>query len=1213
MRLLHTKKFELQEFGGKEVPQYAILSHVWGKEEVTLQDFKTNEATKLRGYEKVSKACSVAAADGFDYVWIDTCCIDKTSSAELSEALNSMYRWYQEAEECFAYLADVPQNSVDRVAGVTGPEFRKSRWFTRGWTLQELIAPLSVRFLDREWQEIGTKSDLQRDISEITGIPGSFLLGDDLRHASIAQRMSWASMRETTRIEDLAYCLMGLFGIYMPMLYGEGERAFIRLQEEIMKVSDDHSLFAWRSIEHHGGILANSPAAFADSGNIIPISPAYATSSPSTLSSRGIHLSLRFINNSQQGQGLAILHCTEIGKERMRLALHLRDVFRTNEDFVREQSTTLRLIDLEDINPSQHPLTSLYVRQWHPTRKRKWEDMEKCVIKLAGVDGQEVASRIANFDSNCELSDGFMIMNMAAIPDGILGRLLVVCKDGIFFQILLKKYGRFLSTDISTSTNSVLQHTQDLIFPEKEQNDQDRIVKVLGDGQHVHVAIKKRVLLLREVRCLTEVVEISYSSTLKGVWLEHIAILEKAVGEMTLLSYAAKRGLKTIVEHLLDRESTESISKDDLRTPLSWAAEGGQEAVVKHLLEKGAALESKDKNGRTPLSWAAGTGHVAIVRLLLAKDAVLEENEKNIGDRKPLSRAVLQRLLPAKGTKLDSRDSGGQTPLSWAAGNGHEAVVQLLLRTGQVKADAKDSWGRTPLSRAAKNGHEAVVQLLLRTGQVEADAEDNEGQTPLSRAAMNGHEAVVQLLLETGQVEADAKNSYGWTPLSYAAANGHVDVVKLLLEKGADVTVADNDGWTPLHTASFNGHVEVVKLLFEKNANVTVAKNDGGTPLHAASSNGHVEVVKLLLEKGAEVTVADNDGWTPLCAASSNGHVEVVKLLFEKNANVTVAKNDGGTPMHAASFNGHVEVVKLLLEKGAEVTVAKNDGWTPLHAASSNGHVEVVKLLLEKGAEATVADNDGWTPLCAASSNGHVEVVKLLFEKNANVTVAKNDGWTPLHAASSNGHVEVVKLLLEHEAEADAKDKYGRTPLSRAAESGHEADSKDSVRRTPLLHAAKNGNEATVKLLLATNRVNVDSKDYYNSTPLSIAARMGHRDVLALILTQCHRLNTKDNFNRTPLWWARRTGHPYIADLLLQKCKENGIIVQERDLPTTTISVPDDKCSRYCDVCVLGISKEDTYYYCSICYSGDFDICEECFTIKAHCLGQSHTLIKESA
>jgi hypothetical protein len=174
--------------------------HTWGKEEVTLQDIKTNMAMKFKGYNKVKMACSVAAADGFEYVWIDTCCIDKTSSAELSEALNSMYRWYQEAEECYAYLADVPQNTINRLTGVIGPEFRKIIWFTKGWTLQELIAPSSVIFLDNEWQEIGTKSNLYRAISKITRIPTGFLLGDDIGYASVAQRMSWASKRETTRV-----------------------------------------------------------------------------------------------------------------------------------------------------------------------------------------------------------------------------------------------------------------------------------------------------------------------------------------------------------------------------------------------------------------------------------------------------------------------------------------------------------------------------------------------------------------------------------------------------------------------------------------------------------------------------------------------------------------------------------------------------------------------------------------------------------------------------------------------------------------------------------------------------------------------------------------------------------------------------------------------------------------------------------------------------
>ena len=988
---------------------------------------KTNRAINLRGYEKVSKACLVAAADEFDYIWIDTCCIDKTSSAELSEALNSMYRWYQEAEECYAYLVDVPHNSVNRRTGVTGPEFCKSRWFTRGWTLQELIAPLSVIFLDSEWQEIGTKSNLYRDISEITGIPGNFLLGDDLRHASIAQRMSWASQRETTRTEDLAYCLMGLFGIYMPMLYGEGERAFIRLQEEIMRVSDDHSLFAWRSTENHGGILANSPAAFANSGNIIPVSPAYATSSPSTLSSRGIHLSLRFINNGQ-GKGLAILHCTEIGKERMRLALYLRDVFLTNEDFVREQSETFRLIDTEDINPSQHPLTSLFIRQWHPARNRSWEGMEKCIVKLAGVDVQDATSRITNFDPNCYLSDGLIVMDMKAISDGLLGRLVVMCKDGNLFQILLSKYGKSLSADISAITTE-WQHIQDANVLEKEQN-QDRIVKVLSDRQHVHIAIKKRVLLLGGERCLTGVVEVSYSSTLKAGWLEHVTIVEKLVKEMTLLSYAAKRGRKTILEHLLDRGGIESKSEVDLRTPLSWAAEGGQEEIVKYLLERGAELDSEDNNGRVPLSWAAGSGHETIVRILLA------EVEKGLEDRKHLSRAGWQRLLAAKSESKRSdvqvrqkwlmSDRYGQTPLFYAAQNGHMAVVKLLLEKG---ADVNDR--SMPLHTASSNGHVKVVSLLLEKG-AGVNVTNQDRSTPLQWASDNGHVEVVRLLLEKG-ANVNAVSQGGSTPLHWASDNGHVEVVRLLLEKGANVNAASQGGSTPLHWATINMHIEVIRLLLEKGADVNVANQAGSTPLYWSSKNGYIEVVRLLLENGANVKAASLDGSTPILCASGNGHIEVVRLLLEKGANVNVVNQDRSTPLHWASDNGHIEVVKLLLEKGADMKAASLDGPTPLHWASKNGHIEVVRLLLEKGADVKAASLDGSTPLLWASTSGHVEVVRLLVENGADV----NDISMPLYWASTNGHVEVVRLLLEKGADINVANQDGLTLLHLAYDKGH--------------------------------------------------------------------------------------------------------------------------------------------------------------------------------
>ncbi|KAH9208516.1 hypothetical protein DL95DRAFT_428641 [Leptodontidium sp. 2 PMI_412] len=171
---------------------------------------------KKAGFRKIEGVCGIAVSDGFEYIWIDTCCIDKTSSAELSEAINSMFRWYYFEKD-----------------------FRDSRWFTRGWTLQELIAPSRVVFYSKTWEDLGTKSSFKSLISEITGIPGQALLENIVQNngltfrLSITQRMSWASRRRTTREEDRAYSLLGIFGINMPMLYGEGKAAFHGLQEEI--------------------------------------------------------------------------------------------------------------------------------------------------------------------------------------------------------------------------------------------------------------------------------------------------------------------------------------------------------------------------------------------------------------------------------------------------------------------------------------------------------------------------------------------------------------------------------------------------------------------------------------------------------------------------------------------------------------------------------------------------------------------------------------------------------------------------------------------------------------------------------------------------------------------------------------------------------------------------------------------------------------------
>ncbi|KAI0549819.1 heterokaryon incompatibility protein-domain-containing protein [Xylaria curta] len=230
MRLLNTATLQLQDFvegvEGTQSP-YAILSHTWGDQEVTFQDLrKYHEAasqessstqsailpsiSSLEGFKKIVNCCAAAAKEGIDWVWVDTCCIDKTSSAELSEAINSMFRWYGKSAVCYAFLSDVSDTGGN--FSRDDSSFRKSRWFTRGWTLQELLAPRKLRFYNQRWEIIGQMmegSELCDIVSSITFIPPACLQNKDaIFKTCVAKRMSWASRRETTRQEDLAYCLL---------------------------------------------------------------------------------------------------------------------------------------------------------------------------------------------------------------------------------------------------------------------------------------------------------------------------------------------------------------------------------------------------------------------------------------------------------------------------------------------------------------------------------------------------------------------------------------------------------------------------------------------------------------------------------------------------------------------------------------------------------------------------------------------------------------------------------------------------------------------------------------------------------------------------------------------------------------------------------------------------------------------------------------------
>lgn len=346
MRLINTdgpKEHLLEKYVDPRnvLKPYAILSHTWVREpnkELEFNDIRDAgdndaKAAKARSAPKVSKTCELAKSRNISLAWIDTICIDQNSSSDKSEAINAMYRYYQGAEVCFTYLSDVdgygealkdPKPDQPDTADMKAlrERFSAARWFKRGWTLQELLAPPEILFFDKKWKLLGSRSELCNTIAKITRIDPQVLQDSkQIWSHSIAQRMSWAAGRETRRPEDKAYSLLGIFGVNMPMLYGEGDRAFTRLQEEIIRISDDHSLFAWSrfgdqddsgqegsdrkdsgqddpdhnsSDQDNFALLARTPDEFAGCANITYI-PNRTENYPYSVNNRGIAIRLRLI------------------------------------------------------------------------------------------------------------------------------------------------------------------------------------------------------------------------------------------------------------------------------------------------------------------------------------------------------------------------------------------------------------------------------------------------------------------------------------------------------------------------------------------------------------------------------------------------------------------------------------------------------------------------------------------------------------------------------------------------------------------------------------------------------------------------------------------------------------------------------------------------------------------------------------------------------
>ncbi|KAI1207867.1 HET-domain-containing protein [Annulohypoxylon truncatum] len=382
MWLINTDSLELDYVENPDNVKYAILSHTWEEEEVNFQEMKLHQATarKKKGFDKIAATCRLAEERGIPYAWVDTCCIDKTSSAALSEAINSMFQWYKDSFVCYAYLSDMSVHDFDKQDNRIKAGFAKCRWFARGWTLQELIAPEILNFYDRDWNLVGSKELYRQEISRITGIDVKVLMNSQLLpNIPVGKRMSWASKRKTTRVEDIAYCLLGIFDVNMPMIYGEGRKAFIRLQEEILKNTDDLSLFAWtaQSEDESGngqpilpdrywlgirGVLAQSPSEFSGCGNLEHINDSSVDIGEFSMTNKGLRIQV-VPGTAEEGDSFLTmpLSCTmsPADKNKQEIAIQLQ---KFKLQYVRHRTFRTFTIPANRTTEKRPPLT-VYIKK----------------------------------------------------------------------------------------------------------------------------------------------------------------------------------------------------------------------------------------------------------------------------------------------------------------------------------------------------------------------------------------------------------------------------------------------------------------------------------------------------------------------------------------------------------------------------------------------------------------------------------------------------------------------------------------------------------------------------------------------------------------------------------------------------------------------------------------------------------------------------------
>ncbi|KAF2685037.1 hypothetical protein K458DRAFT_430639 [Lentithecium fluviatile CBS 122367] len=1051
------------------IPPYAILSHTWQNQEVTFDDFFNNTSKSKAGYNKIWFCAQQAKRDGLEYFWVDTCCINKANAVEVQDAINSMFRWYQKAAQCYVYLADVSiqkrKADNENFQYSWEPAFRQSRWFTRGWTLQELLAPLTVTFFSREGNRLGDKKTLERHIHETTGVPIQALQGAPLHEFSKEDRLSWSKARHTTRKEDKAYSLLGIFGISMVPNYGEGEEnAFRRLHKEIteflgtkvLSLDNDQRRILLDSLrfDQIDARQTSIKNAHTKTCKWLLKRPEYIGWLATT--KLGEHHGLLWIKG-KPGAGKSTLMKFSLANARKTMKDRTVISFFFNArgaDMEKSTIGTYRslLLQLLERLPALQcvfdslGLSSLSIRPDH-----QWgiEPLKSLLEQAMQNLGQSSVVCFIDALDECEEEQ---VRDMIQFFERV-GELLVSAR--IRFQVCFSSR-HYPHITIRKGLSLVLEgqegHSQDITnYLESELK--------IGKSK-----------IAQQIR--SEVQEKASGVFMWVVLVVGILNKEHDRGRIHALRRRLQEipgDLHTLFRNMLMRDSH---NRDELALCIQWM------------------LFAKQPLSPEQLYFAILSGVEPEVVSKWDPDEVTKD-------------AIKLFILDTSKGLTEITTSKNQTVQFI-----HESVRDFLLK----KDGLGDVWPHLK-SNLQGQSHEQLKQCCLTYMSIDVSTLKIPHSLPKA----------------SSQQAADLRKSANdWFPfLEYAVQNVlyHADLAEGSgIAQGNCILSFPLPLWIKLDNLfekhEVRRHTEGMNLLYvlgERNlpslirahpsavSCLEVGKERYGPPLFAALATRSKEALH------AFVYVLSKEALPGSCLNEVQVH------YYEERKDLYLGRNfqfsNRRTLLSYLAELGRETIVKLLLSTDkVDVDAKDNNGRTPLSWAAEGGHDAVVKLLLDTGkVDVDAKDHNGrQTPLWRAAGNGHEAVVKLLLDT----------GKIDVDAEYSSG-----RILLSR-----AKEEM-RLPESKGRQNHALQDYQmqlmllEQQNKKRLLMARQDqygaAHEAIVKLLLQIGKVDVDSRDNSGRTPLSWAAEKGNETMVKLLLESGKvDVDSKDNSGQTPLFWA---------------------------------------------------------------------------------------------